>query len=212
VWAGVLALLAAAPAQAAQPQPGLSPGRLEFQVFRQGDTPFGLHTVEVTPDGADLQVRDVAHYEVKVGPFVFYRYDRACEERWRDGDLQSFTCTTRDNGRTIEVSGAAGEEGLRVLTPKGSKLYPVGAQHFAPWNLAYASAPALIDSETGKPLEGGVEALQPARPGERPVRVEGSIKGVFRYDEQGRWVGLSFKAAGQRIDYVLRSPISEAPH
>lgn len=212
VLAGLLGLAWSGAASAAEAQWGATPGRLQFEVFRDGDKPFGQHLVEVTADGEGLRVKDTTNYQVKVGPFVFYRYERACEERWLSGALQSFTCSTNDNGRTIKVSGEASEAGLTVRSPKGVVTYPQGAQHFAPWNLAYAEAPALIDSETGQPFEGGVRPLKAEEPGVRPMRVEGSIKGVFRYDELGRWVGLSFKAAGQRIDYVLRSPIAEAPH
>lgn len=210
--AAVLGVVCSGLAHGAEPKPGLTPGRLEFEVFRSGDKPFGVHTVEVTPDGDGLRVQDTTNYHVKVGPFVFYRYERTCEERWRAGALQSFACSTNDNGRSIKVSGEASGVGLTVRSPKGVATYPPGAQHFAPWNLAYANAPALIDSETGQPFEGGVRPLKPEAPGQRLMRVEGSIKGVFRYDELGRWVGLSFKAAGQRIDYVLHSPVAEAPH
>lgn len=188
-------------------------GRLSFTVLRSGEKPFGQHTITVTPDAGGLDVRDVTHYEVKVGPLLLYRYDRTCQEQWRGGALVSFTCSTRKGGRTIAVSGVAGPAGLVVTSPSGTTAYPAGTQHFAPWNLSYASAPLLIDSETGKPLEGGVRETPCAAPGAaRCIRVEGSIRGVFRYDEAGRWIGLDFSAKGQKISYRLGSDPLEAPH
>jgi len=188
------------------------PGALAFTVLRSGEKPFGHHTIAVTPTVEGLEVRDDTHYEVKVGPMMLYRYTRTCQERWRSGALASFTCATREGGRTIAVSGVAGASGLTVTGPSGTTTYPAGTQHFAPWNLAYASAPLLIDSETGKPLEGGVRDVPCQAPGAaRCIRVEGSIRGVFRYDQQGRWIGLDFSAKGQKISYRLRSDPLEAP-
>lgn len=207
----VLGAAGAAPAWAA---PALAPGRLEFEVMRSGGKPFGRHVVEVTPIPEGVEVRDVTHYEVKIGPLLLYRYDRTCQERWRGGALASFSCSTREGGRTVEVAGVAGPEGLRVTGPGGGGGYPPGAQHFAPWNLAYAVAPVVIDSETGKPMRGGLRAAPCAAGSEaaRCMRVEGSIGGEFRYDAQGRWIGLEFSAKGQHISYRLRSPAAEAPH
>lgn len=191
---------------------GRDTGALAFTVLRAGEKPFGEQTITVTPTGEGLAVRDVTHYEVKVGPLLLYRYDRTCEERWQEGALASFACSTREGGRTIAVSGVAGASGLVVTSPSGTATYPVGAQHFAPWNLAYAAAPLLIDSETGKPLEGGVRDVPCTVAGAaRCIRVEGSIGGVFRYDAEGRWIGLNFTAKGQKISYRLRSDPLEAP-
>lgn len=214
-----LALAAIAGAAEAAEQPATRPGRLEFEVLRQGDKPFGAHAITVRREGDGvLAVEDVTHYEVKAGPFTVYRYDRRCEERWREGRLVSFDCTTKDGGRTIVVAGVAGPEGLSIEAPKGGASYPPGAQHFAPWNLAYARAPLLIDTETGKPMEGGAREVEPApfQLGARTLRarrfrVEGSIGGYAFYDAEGRWVGLEFKGGGQKIRYVLRSPLEEAP-
>jgi hypothetical protein len=44
------------------------------------------------------------------------------------------------------------------------------------------------------------------------VRVQGAtMNGDLWYDAEGRWVGCTFTARGQRIQYRLATPVTSAP-
>lgn len=212
----VIAISAVSLVNAHAQEPAEQPGRLEFQVLREGK-PFGTHEVFVTRDGEALKVRDVASYLVKIGPIVPFRYNRTCEETWRDGALEGFDCVTRKDGRTIQVTGVRTPQGLTVTGPRGAKTY-ANALPFSPWSLAPYGGATVIDTETGLPMKGGIEdrgaqtaIVQGQSLRVQRYRVEGSIGGEFWYDPIGRWVRLNFRARGNDIEYVLRSPLDEAP-
>jgi hypothetical protein len=208
-----LALIIAAP----QAQAASAPGRLEFNVTRNGE-PFGTHTVTVTANGGELTVRNTARLRANVGPVTVFRFDHACTERWRNGALQALECSTRDGRETSDVTAARTADGIRVNGPSGAATFPADALPTTWWTRSVLSRTRLIDAETGQAMAVristvGAETLTVggARVATTRYRVQGTVTMDIWYDNAGRWVRSAFTVRGQNIEYNLVSPLSAAP-
>lgn len=206
-------LLSTAPeAQAAR-----SPGRLEFQVTRNGE-PFGAHTITVSEQDGALVVRNSVSLRAGLGPVTVFRYQQSCTEAWRGGALESIDCSTLKDGRRTAVRGAREGEQLRITGLGGERTFPATIAPTSWWTRTAMRGGVLLDTETGQEMRVRVTRLgrETVTVGGRPIaadryRVEGTLAVDLWYDDQGRWVRCAFTARGQRIEYQLTSPLSAAP-
>jgi hypothetical protein len=207
VWMGV---------SAASAEPS-RPGRLEFEVTRNG-SPFGVHSVVVSRAGERLQSRSSVTLRASVGPVTVYRYEHRCQETWDDAQLVALSCSTLKNGRELSVNGAVSDDALVIAGAGGEERFALGALPTTWWTRPPTNVNSLIDTETGAPMPvritsmgretidvGGV-SIEAER-----IRVQGTLAVDLWYDAQGRWVGCRFTARGQTIEYRLTSPLASAP-
>src|SRR5262249_11911533 len=94
-----ISCLVIAPASAAS-----SPGRVEFEVLRNGQ-PFGRQGVTVTESGGQLIAQTSAALHAGLGPVTLFSYTQRCSETWRAGALTNLRRATRQNGRSKSVEG-----------------------------------------------------------------------------------------------------------
>lgn len=210
--------LALALAGSALANPSTIPGRVEFDVTRNGQ-PFGRHTVVVNraADG-QLSVRNEATLRATVGPVTVYRYELRCSEAWRAGELQSMQCTTRKNGRNLNMTATRGATQVTTQGSGGAHAFPLNVAPTSWWTRAALTGRPLIDSETGAPMNVRVRrvGLETITVNGRAIQaerftVQGTLAVDLWYDRSGRWVGCRFVAQGQTIDYRLTSPLEAAP-
>ena len=208
-----LALILAAPAAHA----ASTPGRLEFNVTRNGE-PFGRHTVVVTEANGELSVRNSVALRASVGPITVFRFEHDCTERWRAGALQAMQCQTLEDGNRTQMNAARNASGIRVTGPAGTTTFGADALPTSWWTASVLNRSRLIDAETGADMpvsitRRGSETLTIAGQSVRTTRylVRVTLDMDIWYDEAGRWVRAGFTARGQRIEYQLVSPLSAAP-
>lgn len=211
--AALFALLIATPAAAAPS----APGRLEFEVLRNG-APFGRHTVIVSQREGGFDVRSQVALRVGAGPLTLFRYEQTCEESWRAGALTQLNCSTLKEGRRTQVRAQAATDTLRVTGARGEAALPASAWPTSWWTKPPVGATALLNTETGanapmrvtrigrETIDIGGQSVSAER-----IRVQGSLTADLWYDGSGRWVGCAFTARGQRVTYRLISPLASAP-
>lgn len=211
--AAAFALICAVPAYAAPS----APGRLEFEVLRNGQ-PFGRHTVTVSQRDGGFAVSSQVALRVGAGPLTLFRYEQSCEETWRAGALTQLNCSTLKEGRRVQVRAQAAGGNLRVTGARGEVLLPTTAWPTSWWTKPPVGATALLNTETGanapmlvtrigqEMIDVGGQSIRAER-----IRVQGSLTADLWYDENGRWVGCAFNARGQRVTYRLASALASAP-
>ncbi len=214
--AGLFAILILAPADAAAVA-SASPGRLEFEILRNGE-PAGRHVVEVSGSGEAFRAASQVDIRIDVGPVTVFRYAQTCRESWTAGALATLDCSTLKGGRRTAVSARREGAGLVVTGAGGDARFAASAIPANWWLRPPASNDTMIDTETGRatPIRVtrmgrenftlGGRTIQADR-----IRVQGTLTADLWYDTEGRWVGCAFTARGQRIEYRLVSPLSAAP-
>lgn len=205
---------AAASDPAPQPEPG---DRIVFDVYRNGGTPFGTHTVEFSEDQGDLIASVSIRLRAGLGPITVFRYEHDSTERWRDGRLVSKRGRTLKDGETYTVSASLEGGALRVagVSPEGDatleRLDPaiLPSSH---WHGYPEGMPAMMNTEHGNVMETEVEYLglgQIEADGRtiaaHHYRLSSSLVVDLWYDDEGRWAGCAFEARGQQVRYVRRS-------
>lgn len=213
----VLAALAAAAALIGSAQAAITPGRVEFEIFRNG-TPTGRHVVEVSRAGDAVTARVSIDMAGRVGPFA-YAYTHRCTETWRDDALQSLTCTDQERNRperrvTAQRNGA----GLDVQGAAFTGTAPFGVEPSSWWRKAALQEARILDTRTGALLpltvqRIGEETVQVGGASVRATRyrVTGTTAADVWYDAEGRWVKMTFRVRGQNFEYRKVTPVASAP-
>jgi hypothetical protein len=178
--------------------PGLAlagPGRIAFQVFRNG-TKVGEHQLVFAGDDANRVITTNVAMTVKVGPVPVYRYKHTAVEKWADGKWASIDTTTDGNGKVTRASAKAMGSYVQINGPGGPQRGPADAMPLSHWNPASFGKP-LFNQQEGKMLK--VRCTQVA-PGHWSVRGEAEIDDF--YDASGVWVALKGKLEdGSKMEY-----------
>lgn len=193
-----------------------APGRTDFQILMNGRA-VGNHVVTVTEARGITTARISIDMAGRVGPIGF-SYSHRCEEQWRGAQLLQVDCTDRENRSTKTLSGAL--EGANfVINGSGFKgSAPAGIMPTSWWRSATVRQSRIMNSRDGK-----LTAFNAVRVGPETLTIGGSpvpathyrIRGPANtdlwYDASGRWVGNSFRLAGQSFVYKMLTPLSGAP-
>lgn len=192
-------------------------GMIDFNVFRQGDSPMGYHRLRFSRDGDDLVMEKEIRLEVSLAFITAYRYQHTNREVWRDGRLIAIDTRTNDDGDRYEMTGRATDGGFAVeSSANGRVTAPATIIPTSYWNHAITGATQLLDTQRGLIMDVVMGDLGPnPPPGGFPVPARhhriniltnrpGSTERIdLWYDEAEAWVGLAFEAKGQTIHYVL---------
>lgn len=184
--------------------------QIAFDVLRKGK-PFGTHIVSFEEsDTGDLQVTTDVDLKVKVGPFTAFQYRLDSEETWRSGQLVSLNGRTNDDGEKTSVSAVLDGDELRVEgTAFQGRVNPwiIPSSH---WNMDQVRASEMLSTEDGSVLQMTITPM-----GNDMLSIDGQEIAANRYtldsdididlwyDDQGRWLKLTFEARGQMIEYRL---------
>lgn len=215
---GFMAASVLAGAASADPAPMPRDGeRLEFDVFRQGDTRFGVHEIEFRRDGADILADVSIRLRAGLGPVTVFRYEHDSTERWRDGSLLGLSARTFKDGEVFEVEaryigGAIGVDGRDPeLNPVALELDPtiLTSSH---WHGYPEEMAQMLNTEHGTTMDTDVTYMGQVEiegDGGRILvdhyRLVSSLVLDLYYDQTGRWAGCEFEARGQRVRYVRRA-------
>lgn len=183
---------------------------IRFKVLRKG-RPFGQHTTSFVPNGAGgFTATNDIDLIAKIGPITAYRYTHDSVERWNADGLVGFESTTRKEGNDLEAraerkNGKLFVEGTNYTGTYDAAILPVNH-----WNIRQLDSDGMLSTEGGQLIPNEAENLgretltiagEPVEATKFKLKSELTI--FLWYDDQGRWVKLSFDARGQTIDYVL---------
>jgi len=213
-------LLALSLAMALMPSPaaaGTSTGRVEFELYRSGHV-FGRQSVTVSERGGALVAEINAALHAGLGPVTLFSYTQQCRETWRGGALASLSCSTRKNGRNMNVSGAAANGVISISGISARTDFPLSTLPTSWWTRPPLSTREMINSETGERLPVRVSLVgretivtNGVRMSTDRIRVQGTVSVDLWYDDAGHWVGCAFTAQGQHITYRLLSAPADGP-
>lgn len=178
--------------------PGLAraaPGKLAFQVFRNG-TKIGEHRIAFGGGDDDRTVATDVDMVVKIGPVPVYRYKHTALEKWVGGKWSSIETTTNGNGKVFRASGRAMGSYVQITGPKGAVRGPADAVPLSHWNQANFGKP-LFNPQEGKMLK---VTCSKVAAGHWQIRGDAEIDDF--YDASGAWVALRGKLEdGSRMEY-----------
>lgn len=183
---------------------------IAFEVLRKGK-PFGSHILSFDKtDNGELKVTSDVDLDVKIGPLTVFKYRLDAVETWQDGQLVALKGKTNNDGDKKRVEAKAAGDALKVDGSAFSGEVPASIIPSSHWNIMQVYGDRMLSTESGEVLDIDVENL-----GTDTVTVDGApvetthyrLKSDMTvdlwYDNQSRWVKLSFEAQGQNIDYVL---------
>lgn len=210
LMAGVLALLSASPAEAANSLPR----ELNFDVLLD-DKPIGTHAFRISGDGDAHTVETRARFDVDILFVTVFSYRHVNTEIWRGGCVKRLDSETDSNGTPYRVELKRGDEGYRVTTLQDSADYAVDClMTFAYWDRSFLRQPRLLNSQTGEVVDVQIQSLGNDRPEWLPVdtQLEGyritaepqkvDIR-VYYDPRDDRWLGLESRLeSGRLMRYV----------
>ncbi len=215
--AATLAAAVSVSAAYADPNPMPRDGeRIEFDVYRQGDTRFGVHEVEFSRDGQDVIAEVNIRLRAGLGPVTVFRYEHNSTERWRDGKLLGLSGRTLKDGETFDLQAQLDGDAIEVdgrdpeFNPVDLELEPtiLSSSH---WHGYPVEMERMLNTEHGTVMDTEVTFV-----GETQIEGDGGMITVdhyrlasdltvdLYYDQNGRWAGCEFEARGQRVRYVRR--------
>lgn len=209
-------LLAAALLAAALPANAATPGRTSFEILMNGK-PVGAHSVAVRNEGGRTIATVDINMKGKVGLFGF-SYAHQCTEEWRGDTLEAMSCVDREGRDVTRVNVARTGAGLEIEGPKAGGAPVAKAIPTSWWRRGITKETRVLDTRTGELMRISVR-----RNGEGPISLQGktinathySIRGTapaeIWYDDQGRWVKMTFSLSGQRFEYRKTTPLTAGP-
>lgn len=198
-------------AKAPQPWSPQAGDEIRFDVFRQGDKKFGSHIVKFD-SGQDGQLIVTSDVDLKagLGPITLFRYSLDSVETWEEDRLVALDGQTNDDGDTKRVTASVKGNALEVNGSGYSGEVPLGIIPSSHWNIQQVFSKAILSTENGEILDTSVTRLgtDTIQINGKPVeathyRLVSDLTVDLWYDDQNRWVQLSFEARGQQIDYRL---------
>ncbi|SDG46675.1 hypothetical protein SAMN05216241_11432 [Limimonas halophila] len=212
-WLAAAAFGMAALAPAAEAGAATEEGRMRFAVHYDGDR-IGMHELRFTRLGPDSLRVEIA-IDLKVG-FAFvtlFRYTHRNETQWEQGELVRMSARTNDDGTKHRVQAERTDEGqLRVTDENGTtRTMPGDTLPSTYWMTATVERAQLLNTQKGNLAEITVAQhpktdLVPTPEGRVPAQgytMSGGLDAKAWYDEQGRWVKLTFQARGSTVRYEL---------
>jgi hypothetical protein len=199
--------VAEAPAKLWQPKSG---DVISFKVLRDGEA-FGSHAVRFSKSADGTLVATTAvSLKAGLGPVTVFRYKLDATETWINGKLVEVSGKVNDNGKKRTVAAKRDGETLKVKGTDFSGAAPAGVVPASHWNFLQTQSKSLLSTEDGEIIKVKISSL-----GREKIKAGGATLEANRYrldaamdvdlwyDDEGRWVKLSFEARGQTIDYIL---------
>jgi len=194
-----------------------APGRIEFEVFREGHS-FGRQSVIVSMRDGELTAQTGATLHAGLGPVTLFSYTQRCTETWRAGALTRLRCLTRQNGRNKAAEGSLINSALRVRGVGGELAFDPSTLPTSWWTRPPLAIREMINTETGARLAVHVAFIgretivaNNMRISADHIRVQGTLAVDLWYDDAGHWVGCAFTVQGQHVTYRLLTPPGDGP-
>jgi hypothetical protein len=183
---------------------------IDFTVLRKGK-PFGSHVLTFDrADDGELTVTTDVDLDVKFGPITAFKYRLDSVERWVDDQLVSLNGICNNDGKKAKVSAEAEAGMLSVASSEFNGDVATTIIPSSHWNILQMYQDRMISTESGQLLDINVETVgrDTVMVGNTAVdathyRLKSDINVDLWYDDQSRWVKLTFETKGQNIEYVL---------
>ncbi len=185
--------------------------QIAFDVLRKGK-PFGKHIVSFEKENSgELKVTTDVDLKAKVGPFTAFQYRLDSTETWLDGKLVALSGRTNDDGNKSSVSASLDGADLRVNGTAFQGVVGSGIVPSSHWNMNQVRSSEMLSTEDGSVLE--MEIIPKGKEtltinGQQVVAnrylLDSDIDIDLWYDDEGRWLRLTFEARNQTIEYRLR--------
>lgn len=193
-----------------------TPGRSDFEIMMNGRA-IGNHIVTVTEAAGITTARISIEMAGRVGPIGF-TYSHRCEEQWRGAQLLKVDCTDRENRSTKTLTGALVGTNF-VVNGSGFKgNAPTTILPTSWWRFSTIRQSRIMNSRDGKLTSISASRVGPdmVSTAAGPIqathfRIRGPANTELYYDAAGRWVGNTFRLAGQSFAYKLLTPVTAAP-
>jgi len=124
---------------------------LQYQVEHPTYGNIGTYINTVVRDGDRTEVRTEVHIAVRVLGIRLFHQDANRTEDWQNGRLVGFKSGTDDNGKQIDVDGAAQGDGFRINSGVlGVITAPPQVHPSNPWSPQSLETDTMMSSKTGK--------------------------------------------------------------
>lgn len=192
------------------PVPAFAAGPRVFDLYR-GRKKIGSQSLTVDRSGDQIKVAVSIDIDVRILGLPAYRYQLESRETWAQGQLQSLSARTNDNGTDDKVDAQRVGGGLRVDGTAYSGVVSGNPATTTYWTQAFLQRNVWISTQNGLPLNvrasngGSMEVPTPTGPTQATIwNVRGDIGRLdLYYDRNGEWVGNAFDARGQTARFVL---------
>ena len=198
------ASLALTPAIAAVPEDG----DILFEVFRDGDSDLGRHTLRFEQRGEELHVFIDIELEAKFGFITVFEYSHSNHEVWVDDTLVSIETKTNNDGEQLFVNGKTVDGGFEVTTRDGTELLPADIVPTSYWNARTLEGGELLNTQTGELVEVNLSkrGMDTLEIGGRQIdaqryRMYGDLDLDLWYAADNEWVKIAFEIAGTQVNY-----------
>lgn len=171
---------------------------IEFTVHRKGKK-IGSHKVDLTKKDGTITIASKTRLRVKVLFITAFKLDYLAVETWNNEGLNKVYSKTNQQGKKTEFD-----------KPFDQLQAPIASNH---WNPYVKTVKAVYNPVTGKPMD-----ITLTYQGDETVETwNGSVQArrydydweltetSVWYDDQGRWVAMSFKGGdGSTINYKCK--------
>lgn len=144
---------ATAPKTAAHPAAAAAPAKVRqtFDIVRKDDK-IGANIVDIDRQGDSVTAKNKTDIAVKVMYVEVYRYQHACSETWKGGQLTAFKSQTDDNGtkHVVEVAPAATPDKVTLIVDGKKSEEPKGLAPASLWSRELVTRTELFDPADGK--------------------------------------------------------------
>ncbi len=141
-----------------------APARIHqtFDIIRKGDK-IGANTVDIDRKGDTTTVKNKTDISVKVLYIEAYRYEHACSETWKNGQLTAFKSQTDDNGtkHSVEIVPAATPDKITLIVDGKKSEEPKSLTPASLWSRELVTRTELFDPADGKRVTVKVTDLGP---------------------------------------------------
>lgn len=160
-----------APHTDAGPAHAAAPAKIHqtFDIVRKGDK-IGANTVDIDHKGDSTTVRNKTAISVKVMYIEMYRYEHACSETWKNGQLTAFKSQTDDNGtkHAVEIAPSPTPDKITLIVDGKKTEEPKSLVPASLWSKELVTRTELFDPADGTRLSVKVKDL-----GEETVTIQG---------------------------------------
>jgi hypothetical protein len=171
---------------------------------------IGTYTDTIERIGDTMRIDTKLRVAVKILGIVVHREEADRTELWRANRLVSFHSITVTNGKPLEVSGEARDNGFVISSPAGTAVAPANIYTSSPWSTRLPNSGLMMSTKTGRvePVRslGTEQTLVPVSGSEVPARhfqiVTDKHEDVW-LDRSGVPVRFRTEVAGAPIEFVL---------
>ncbi|ACK52192.1 conserved hypothetical protein [Methylocella silvestris BL2] len=122
-----------------------------FDIVRKGDK-IGSNVIDIERKGDTTTAKNKTNISVKIMYIEAYRYEHACSETWKAGQLTAFKSQTDDNGtkHTIEIAPSATPDKITLIVDGKSSEEPKSIAPASLWSRDLVTRTELFDPADGK--------------------------------------------------------------